>query len=228
MSVDVNASSASTYLVGRYLIGDEPYFLPVSQIDLDRATKAYGAVLDSFPAHKGRYSLTISRVEEAVQYVPFEDAVIARQMTVTNADASIYEGARVEASLRRFDVAFVVGVDASILESLRGLGHDPHALFAGKIIWARPDAYAQLREGASGYQLLRWVEFGPAVGVECSKAAGVHLCSQEWAVEEDGGEIVITSRMPRVQPVSKLRTGVRGAVVHEPCTCGAKGVRVSL
>lgn len=226
MSVDVSTSSPSTHVVGRYLIGEEAHFLPVSHVDMDRAATAYGAVLETFPSGKGKYSLTISRIEEAVQYVPFEAAVMGRGMTVTNADASIYEGARVEAILRRFDVAFVVGVDSSILASLRGLGHDPQALFAGKTVWARPDAYAELREGASGYHLLRWVEFGPAVGIECAKADGVHLCAQEWALDEADGEILVTSRMQRVERFEKLRTGVRGTVIHEPCACGTKGARV--
>ncbi len=226
MTRDVDTSEPEASLVGRYLLKGEAQFFPSNPVELRRIGDSIGEVIDSFGSLTGRYALVISMIEEAVQFVPFELAVIARRMIVTNADASIYEGGRVEAILRRFDVPLVLGVNAAILASLRGAGHDPIKLFAGRTVWAVPSGYDELKGHDQDFRLLRWMEFGPAVGLECIEAAGVHVSSMEWLLDEEDGEIVLTSRLPRCLPADRLHTGVRGTVVRTACACGSRDFRI--
>jgi len=218
----------SPEIVARFVAGGKSHFLPTNLLEIWRASIAMGAVIETFPLQLRGNILVISQLEEAAQFVPVELAAIERRMVVTNADATVYEGVRVEALLRRFNPALVFGVNAAILSSLRSLGHDPAALFKGRAVWARPDAYDDLRHSCEGCRIMRWTEFGPAVGLECSEADGPHVCTQEWDLEEVDGEIIVSSRLSRCLQVRRFPTGVRGSIIKAPCACGNKDLRVRL
>lgn len=224
----IRYAEAPPLYIGRYRIGDHSEFLPVSSRELARSARFFGRILDSFHFKDRDPVLTIATPDEAAQFTPFEKAAMAHGLILMNADHSLYEGHRLEAILRRFPVVGIMGLSGWILDGAIQLGHDSEALFAGRTVWARPCAYDRVAKVRAA-RVLRWVELGPTVGVECSHGAGVHVDDQEWAVEASpDGEILISSRLPRLVEVERLPTGVHGRIETRPCACGNGDIRILL
>lgn len=214
-------------LYGCYPVGQERRFLPTSRSELDRASEFYGNIIAGRNLGIERYVLVTATFDEAVQIAPFEVALAGQGLIACNAESTTYEAGRVASYLRRFDVCAVFGLNGALLDGLLEGGHQPEALFAGRTVWARPDAHARL-VGLEGFKLLRWSQIGPAVGMECSEGAGLHVDGREWAVTEREGEVRLTSRLQRAMNFADVATGVRGSVDQAPCACGSWHPRVHL
>jgi hypothetical protein len=217
--------TAQPDLVGRYFVGSEPIFLPLSVREMSRAAEFLGTVIDTFGITPRRSILLVCLFEEAAQFVPIEEALMERGIILTNAEASIYDGGRAESVLRRFDVAAVLGLNGALLDSMLALDIDVEKALAGKIVWARPDAYDRLTS-MTGFSLRRYLEVGPTVGLECVAGAGAHVDAREFSYDDEGGEIRVSSRLLRVLPLDQAPTGVKGRVDHGVCTCGVADPRV--
>lgn len=227
----VNQSFQQTDLppltVGRYLSGDEVRFLPFSMQELERAAEAYGRRIGTFHFRTGDHVLQTALYDESVHLLPFERALSHFGLVLCPADASLFDAARSESIVRRFGVTAVMGVNGPLLDGLAALGHDPAQVLAGPVVWARPDAYERLK-GSDGIRLYRWMEIGPAVAVECAAGAGAHIDAVEWKVEQENGEIVLSSRLHRCVTFDRYRTGISAEVDHTACSCGSADPRVVL
>jgi hypothetical protein len=119
----------------------------------------------------------------------------------------------------------VVGINADVLDGLDDLGHPYGGVFDGVgVLAARAGAYERLRD--AGLSPRWWLDLGPAIAVECAEHAGAHLDADEWAVESDGGDVLLSARHERAASIDRLRTGVRGDVVTDVCACGRADPRV--
>jgi hypothetical protein len=214
-------------VVGRYLEDGKPKFLPLSEAEINRATRAYLRVLDSYDIPAGSHVLVVSLASQVAYFMPLERALADRHYVISNADASVFDAARVEMFARRFNVVAVFGVTTDTLDGLASLGHAPASVLAGRIVWATPAAYARLAPG-SGYTLRLWAELGPAVGAECSVGAGLHVSSEDWSMDAADGELFVSSRLPRLVSFERQPTGLRGVIDRTPCACGSTDARVNL
>jgi phenylacetate-coenzyme A ligase PaaK-like adenylate-forming protein len=212
--------------VGRYPDRDGvTRLLPYSAAELERAIETYRRRLGTFHFRTGDHLLVTSLFDESAQFMPFERALSAYGLVLCSADASLFDAPRTETILRRFDVVAVLGATASLLDGLVAQGLDPQKLFAGRVVWARPDAYARL-EHCSAIKLHRWMEIGPAFAVECAAGAGAHLDRLEWDVETDNGEMVLTNRLDRALNFKAYRTGVHATIERHTCACGSADPRL--
>ena len=210
----------SPLFIGRWRdTGGVSRFLPLSREEVDRARDAAQRVLASFGWHMGRHVVLVSLLDEAAQWLPFERAVMNANLVVCSVDASASDARRLESALRRFDTPAVAGIGAASLDGLEALGLKPEEVFAGRVVWARPDAWQRL-SSLPGLTLRRMLEVGPAVAMECHEGGGAHIDRLEWHVEEDGGEILLTSRLARATHFHACRTGLRARVESKPCLCG--------
>ncbi|MDB5969923.1 MAG: hypothetical protein JWQ90_2373 [Hydrocarboniphaga sp.] len=213
-------------VVGRYLITGQFHFLPASERDIDRAKQAVGRILDTYAFARGRHTLVISTLGDVVQMLPLKLAMVDRNLIVCTADASPYEFGRIRSMIGRFDIAAVFGVTAAVLDGLIASGTDPAALFKGKVVWARPDAYARL-QNAADIELRRWIELGPALALECRCGDGAHIDSLEWQLDRaDDGELLVSSRLDRALSFVRMATGIRATLTRDLCGCGHPGPRV--
>lgn len=210
--------------VGRYANAGVEQFLPYSNPELERARNFVMRILSGFHFRTGNNLLITAQMSECVQFMSFERAVMAYGLVVCSADSTFYDAARVESIVRRFHPVAIAGITAETLAGLQTLGHDPLKLFSGIVVWARPGAYEQLQGGE--ITVRAWRELGPAVGIECAQGGGLHIDRLEWLVEEDGGEIVLTSHLPRAVQFERLRSGVRGHVERAACGCGSSDPRI--
>jgi hypothetical protein len=220
-------SGTTPTVVGRYLEGGIAKFLPLSEAEINRATRAYLRVLDSYDIPTRHHVLVVSLASQVASFMPLERALSDRNFIVSNADSSVFDAGRVEVFARRFNIAAVLGVTAETLDGFASLGHEPASVFAGCIVWATPPAYARLAP-AAGYTLRRWAEFGPAFGAECAVGDGLHVSSEEWSLDSVDGELLVSSRLPRLLAFDRQPTGVHGTVDRAPCACGSTDARVRL
>jgi hypothetical protein len=212
--------------VGRYPDRDGVMrLLRYSAAELERAIETYRRRLGTFHFRTGDHLLLTSLFDESAQFMPFERALFAYGLVLCSADASVFDAPRTESILRRFDVVAVMGVTASLLDGLVAQGHDPLKLFANRVVWARPDAYARL-ECCTAIKLHRWMEIGPAFAVECAAGAGAHVDRLEWDIETVNGEIVLTNRLERAVNFQAYRTGVRATIERHTCACGSADPRL--
>jgi hypothetical protein len=214
-------------VVGRYFEGERSEFLPLSEAEINRAARAYLRVLDSYEIPARSHILVVSLASQVAHVMPLERALVDRNFIISNADSSVFDAARVEMFARRFNVAAVFGVTSGTLDGFASQGHDAAAVFAGRIVWATPAAYARLAPGA-GYTLRRWAELGPAIGAECAVGGGLHVSSEDWSMDTAAGELLLSSRLPRLVHFVRQPTGLRGTVDRSACPCGNTDGRIIL
>ena len=212
--------------IGCYTAHGKTHFYSVKRTELDRAGVQMARTLRSFAFKPGSYVLTVSVVQEVVQFAPFEFALQLLGLYGTNADLSPFDAGRVESLARQFDPVAICGVGNEVLEGLKMMGHDAAAVFKGRTVWARPDAYDAVK-AMPGVAARRVVLVGPALALECAKG-GLHIDGREWDVTVEGEELVLSSRQYRIDPVSGLKTGLPGALTDTPCACGSPDPHVRL
>jgi hypothetical protein len=232
MSADM-AQAAVPYMaqraavIGRYVVDSGFEFLPVAERELQRAQEAAGQVLDTYGFARGRCVLLISTLGDIAQVLPLQRALAERNLISCTADASSYEFGRIRSMIQRFDIAAVLGVTAAVLDGLASAGIDVATLFAGKVVWARPDAYARL-SGVSAFELRRWIDVGPALALECRCGTGAHIDGREWRLDDGGGELRVSSRLDRLRAFDATPTGLRATLARNLCACGHPGPRIVL
>jgi hypothetical protein len=112
-----------------------------------------------------------------------------------------------------------------VLDGLDDLGHDYATIFGSvPILAARAGAYERLRN--AGLDPRWWLHVGPTIAVECDDRSGAHVDGDEWSVEADAGEILISARRSRAATIEGLRTQVHGDVVTDACACGRSDPRI--
>jgi hypothetical protein len=212
--------------VGRYFSASgERVPLPYSTVELERQRRFALRVISTFHFHPGVNIMFTALMDEGAHFLGVERAIMSYGMVVASADSSLYDANRVESIARRFPLAAIFGVTPGTLDGLKHFGHSAEKVFAGMPVWARPGAYEALR-ALPGTQVFRVMEIGPALGLECAKGVGVHVDRFEWDVDSEDGEIVLSSRLERSESFERLRTGVKGHVVHGTCACGNPDPRV--
>ncbi len=213
-------------IVGCYKAGGRTEFFPARYDELERQSLGIARLLRTFGLAPGRTILVVSLVPEVIQFAPFEKAVQYLGMYGINAESTNFDAGRIESIARQFDVPAICGIGAASLEGLRMFGHDPAKVFAGRTVWARADAYDEVK-AMPGVDARRLVILGPLVAYECAKG-GIHYDNRDWTLDGAGGTLRLSSRMPRITPLSNLDTGVEGRVLDTACNCGTKEALIAL
>ncbi len=201
--------------------------LPISEREVNRTIAFFRRVLASDWNLRGRFALILGTQADAYFLAAFERALQERGVTVCNSEANSWDGARTEATIRRFDVAIVAVVTPIVLDAIRNAGHDAKTLFQGKIVWAQGDAYDAL-EGTEGIDLRRWIPLGPAFAIEGRHRGGAHYDGREWLIETHGDTTYVTSRLDRAMAFDWLPVALTAQINTDPCPGGALGPRIVL
>jgi len=214
-------------IVGRYLDHGRAEFYPLAEPEVQRVSRGLERVLRTYDLPARSHVLVTSLASQVAAFMPLERALADMHMIVSNADASLFDVPRVVMYVRRFDVRAVLGIAPAVLDGLAAQGHDPAALFAGRVVWATPEACARLAP-AEGMTLRMWSELGPAVGAECVHGGGLHVSSEEWSCTVSDQELVLSSRLPKLVGFKAHRTGIRVASMERVCPCGNTDIRVRI
>jgi hypothetical protein len=212
--------------IGRCVIGDEAVFWSSTLRERARAAAHGARCLAALGVQRASRVVLVTKLSEAVQAVPLSDGLRALGAVVIPAEANGYDAARVRSFVGRLDVHAVLGVTPATVSGIEQQGGELAAFGRVPVVVARPGAYERLQE--AGLRPYRWLTLGPAVALECARREGAHVDPVQWELTVDGGEVVLTTRFPVTADLIDLRTGVRAAVITEPCGCGIPGPRVAV
>jgi hypothetical protein len=200
--------------VGRLVVGDELVPWPVSQHDIDDEAESLAPRLAALGLEPGGVVLIVSMLSQAIHVVPLERAAGRCGALYSSADATPFDAFRVAALVRQLEPQLVMGITADVLDGLAEAGRDPGDVLGAvpAVVTADDDAHARLR--ASGLAPRRWVLLGPTSAIEGRGEDGPVYDATRWDLEEDGGELLVTNRAPRLTAARRFRTGVRGRVAE--------------
>jgi hypothetical protein len=225
MTDEISLGIAPPLMVGSFLDNGERRFLPASWSELDRARSAAASWLRSFHFPRGSYILSSFTNRDNVHATPFDRGAASIGLIPCSAETGRNEGSRFEMIVRRFRVVGVAVATDEVLAGLEERGFPFDQLFQGCVIWLKPETYARYR-AAPGVVVRRWLDLGPAVSFECTAGEGAHIDAREWQVDDENGEIVLTSRLSRSLHFRRWRSGLFGKVMHGKCSCGSLDPRI--
>jgi hypothetical protein len=212
--------------VASYSDGTTTHFLPLSESEIDRRVWFYRRIFDSYGLPHRRNVLIISNYEDHALTMPLQTLLHMEGHIPCYAEATSFDARRTESFMRRMDISVVIGANTAVLDGLEAIGFNPLELFAGCIVFARDEnAYQRLSAG-NDIVLRRWMDIGPAVALECRHGGGMHVDANEWIVEAEHGEVLLTSRLQTLVEFNRTPTGFHGTLVNELCACGREGVRI--
>ncbi|HKY92870.1 MAG TPA: hypothetical protein VJM11_17595, partial [Nevskiaceae bacterium] len=186
-----------------------PY--PVSYRDLHHDTTVAAELLGRMGLSRGGLLLMIAGGAEWAQTAAYERACTRLGAVWAPAMPLPHDAYRVEMFLRRFAFQAVFGITPWILDGLEAEQHDLAKVFGGvPTLIARPGAWERLR--AAGLSPWRLHALGPLLAFEPPGESALLYDASDWAVEAQGGQLVVTSRASRACAVVRLPTGVKGSV----------------
>jgi hypothetical protein len=211
--------------IGCFRRGGETVTFPVGTADVTRDLASAARALATLSIGRGARVLLISRLSEAAQYGPLQSALVTTGARLSSAEATRFDAFRTAMFLSRLRYDAVLGLDGEVLDGIGDLGRGLTEVFgAAAVIGARADAYPRLCE--EGLKPRLWLHLGPAIAVECGERGGAHVDGEEWSLEMDRGEVLISARKPRRAKIERERTGLRGTVTSGRCGCGRSDPRV--
>jgi hypothetical protein len=196
--------------VGRLVVDGEVTPWPVAERDIDDEAESLAPRLAALGLEAGGLVLIASMLSQAMHVVPFERAAGKVGALYSSADATPFDAFRVAALTRQLEPQVVMGITGDVLDGLEQAGRDPAEVLGTvpAVVTADDDAYVRLR--SAGLRPRRWVRLGPTSAIESIGDDGPVYDAMRWDVEQDGSELVISNRVPRLTPARALRTGIRG------------------
>lgn len=108
---------------------------------------------------------------------------------------------------------------------------DPQSLQLRTLVLSRPVDAGEREELSSGLLAAVRCSFGvseivdPGIALECEHGR-FHANEDHFLVEEDSGELLVTTLTREAMPLLRFRTRIAGRLEHERCECGRAGLQV--
>jgi hypothetical protein len=210
----VAADTRAPWGIAQYDGPDGRVAFEVSHAEIERAMGAATGTLGALGIGSGSRVLYCSVLSEAAHFWPLMIGTMLSGAQFSLADATASDALRLGMFLRRLPYTAVVGVNDDVLDGLDELGRDYTDVFgAVPTIGARPGAYERL--AAVGLQPQWFVLCGPAVAIAPAPGEPARVDVTEWALAEDGGRVLVSSRQPRATTFDRTPTAVRAELVDD-------------
>jgi hypothetical protein len=193
------------------LVGRETMEFEIGWDEFERDLAWAETVLRSAGLGHGDRMLTMLNPWEGPWTTPVVRAL--QRIGVVNMPAEVwpFDYRRASMFLQRLQVKAIFGLGA---DTLTGLEQEDRSiaelLHDVGIVWARPDALSKLGDVAP--QVFPYVMLGPALALGLPGKPGVVVNADEWAVDIDGDELVVSNARERLASFDRVRTGHRGSV----------------
>lgn len=182
-----------------------PY--PLSHRDVEADTRWGCRFFSSVGVVAGDTVAVSVACSELGHFWPYECAIERLDACVAMAENISFDARRTEMFLRRFQARAAFGVSEQVLNGLDMAGLPLHQTFASTpLLFARDAAADRLKQ--AGLNPWRMVTLGPLF-VFVSPQGQVHYDQDEWLLESIDGEVHVTARKPRAQPLFRLPMGIQ-------------------
>jgi hypothetical protein len=207
--------------IGRFAAGDDIVDFTVSEDDLARDSVWAENILRSYGIGPDDHVLFTATPSDTPWFEQFRVAARHTGAVQSNGEAWNWDARRSEMYIRRLETKMIIGLSAQTIEAMGQITDATERLSSVSSILARPDGLAAVR--ALGFDAGLIIRLGPAVAVSAADGSGLCVNDDEWAVDVDDGELVVTSLGARMTQSHRQRTGVRGSVAST-----SAGVRITL
>jgi hypothetical protein len=215
---------APLWAMGRDYHDGVPADFPVSWEDWRRDIQWAQMVLDRYGVGRGTPVLVVGGMAESPWFDPFECAVLRLGGHYSLGETIPFDAFRSGLYASRLGVEVVFGINRAVAT---GLGDDlAESLGKARVVLARPDTVALVC--AAGLTAGVVTRVGPALAVECAPGSGAHIDGSEWSVEEEDGELFLTTVRQRAHQLDHARVAVRGTVRSDSCPCGSADPRIDV
>ncbi len=188
--------------------GYQPY--PISLRDIERDTVWAAKVFEWIGIEQGKPLHLIGTGCDNEILWPYENALIGMKVPFGVAEPVAIDAPRTDMFLRRFRMQAVIGLTGEIVDALIALERDLDALLCHSTLVVLPPATATLRR--AGLAPWTMIPVGPIFAFEPPEGGGARYDDSEWLIEEEAGQLLLTSLAPRACPFVRLPTGVTGTI----------------
>ncbi|MGI9164624.1 MAG: hypothetical protein ACR2JI_17135 [Mycobacterium sp.] len=196
--------------ISRFLVDGEHVDFPVSESDTLRDTAWSADMLGRWGIESDGRILVSALSWHGAWFDPVRYAAIKIGACYSNIEAWGWDVTRFSSFLSRFDFDMLIGVGSESLAALAQTGRAAELLGRVGHILAQPDAVAPLAELGIDASVIAMA--GPALLAGDPSSEGLLYNQEEWLIESDGGELLVTTCGPRAERFENQRTGVRGSV----------------
>jgi hypothetical protein len=202
--------------IGRFDLEGGHVDFPCSEEDLQRDAASWGRVHSAYGVARGKRVVVTALPWELPWAVPLRLGVTCAGGTYSNTELWGWDARRLDLFIRRLSPYAVIGPGQELIEALAGLTDLAERLADVPVLLVRPDA-VQALEDAGVHPTGIVVPLGPTSAVSLPDGSeGLAVDESEWNVEDEDGELLITTVGPRAATFHRQRTGVRGRVEQTP------------
>jgi hypothetical protein len=187
---------------------------PVSQRDIDDEAAALAPRLAALGLGDGGLILIVSLLSQAIHVVPLEQAAGLVGARYSSADATPFDAFRTVSLVRQLRPTVVLGIDRRVCDGIEELGRDLGDVFEGVGAVVAADRDAAHRLGDAGIDAGLWLRLGPTSVIAAAGEDRFSYDPGRWQIDQDDGELVLTSVAARLTPCDRLATGWRGQVLE--------------
>lgn len=204
--------ASDTWAIGRVDLADGVAVdQPLSWADIDHDIAFAGRILDLMGVKSGDLCFYSFLYGQSAQFWPFMKATYDRGGHMGSGMPTAWDAYRLETYLRLFKMKLHFGASSALLDGLEGAGHDIAKVFSSaETVVAFPGAWERLT--AKGLKPWRVFWLGPTLAVDLCDGGGGRFDTSQWALESEGGDILITSAPSRLGQFQRARTGARGEI----------------
>lgn len=183
---------------------------PMTARDIAADVRFATTIFDAMGIGAGSTVLFACGSSEYAQFWPYEQALETLGACVAVAENLPFDAGRSEMFMRRLSIDLAFGVGLEIVDGMKMMGLDAAAAFQpAKLICARDAAAGRLAE--LGFTPWRMIAFGPAFAFVAPDGT-TWYDRDEWLLEAPAGELLISARQARGNPLVRFPTGVRGTI----------------
>lgn len=200
------------YGIACWRVGSQEFEFEIGWDEFERDVDWAESVLRSAGLQSGDLVLVTAQNWEGPWISPLAHALRRIGVTYTCAEMWGFDGRRTSMFLQRLPIRAVFGLGG---ETVAALEHEQPSIAEllrnVAFVWARPDALARLSEVAP--DVVPLVPLGPALALGLPGRSGAVVNADEWVVDSDNGQLVVTNAGQRAATFDRVPTGVRGHVL---------------
>jgi hypothetical protein len=197
--------------IGRFLVDGEAVDFPYSEDDLVRDAGYWGGLLSRYGIARGGRVVVSALAWELPWALAVRVGVNRAGGSYSNAELWGWDARRLDMFVRRLSPHAVIGPGRELIESLGNIVDLEERLGHVPVLLVRPDAVPSVEDaGVRPTGVI--APLGPTVAVSLPDGSGLAVDEDEWSVDEQDGELLITTAGPRAATFHRQRTGVRGHV----------------
>jgi hypothetical protein len=188
--------AADIWAIGCADTADGPVEFPVSWTDIANDEIWAKEMLDLAGVGGGDFAFFSYIYSRSAHTWPWLKMGFERGAKLATGMPTQWDAYRLEMYCRLFAVKLVFGLTPEALDGLEGAGHKLDVMF-GKVdrLIAVGDAWRRLRQADLQPWKLYWL--WPSSAIDPWEGGGARFDCTQWAIEEQGGQLSISNKLPR-------------------------------